>query len=582
MKNYEMGEESPPPSKRDRIMTREEKEEEDNFRTHTDDEDETQCTAEIQKVLEVVKQKREESAASRKRLRSEVEFELERLKKMVDAIGENLNRDLDRIYAEDDAVLKDLQAELHAELSHPKPGTSDALVKRAHAVLAIEKKHNVYRSDSATEKVNSTDRIYSAKYTIECRSKRPSSIPLPPPSPVISSSTTPGLSTTNANANTSTTNPADTNNSDNTATYTTDSEGQEIVDVERPKAYMFRLMAECSGVAPTEPAEKVIARLKAKGAEWASRCAWKECPSTVIYPKRYTVSGEDRRIATMVRATRTTSDMSTVLGDTPIPKEAICEWSIQVLATRRGAGCCILVGVAPVTTDQNTERNFEKSGWYFYCFDSNISSGPPHRLCRRPYGTRKQVGTYVKEGDVVGIVFDTRSGVYGTLSFVLNGINRGVAVEGIPLDVPLVPAAILLLSNDSILFIPGIGGGKKSHKQGSQKHQQPSQTIHPQPIQLPSLLPLASSFLHLGSLNNANPDDQIPNDNGNQNSNNYNYIINDINENTDNNTVIDDDCVNNIVIDDEDDNYSNSSSSQNASTQKSQDFEKNDINFLLN
>lgn len=630
MKKIEMseGEESPPPLKRDRTMSRKEdgweEEEDDDFKTWADEDDddnENPHTAEIQKVLELVKQKREQSAASRKRLRGEVDFELERLKKMVDVIGENLNRDLDRIYAEDDAVLKDLESELHAELAHPKPGASDTLVKRANAVLAIEKKHNVYRSDNAIERVNSTDRIYNAKYTIECRSKHPSSIPLPTPSPTISSTSpslpTPSSSNPNPNPNSAnSTNTLDPNTSDSVGT---DPEDPEVVDIERPKAYMFRLMAECSGVAPTEPAEKVIARLKAKGAEWASQCAWKECPGTVNYPRRYSVSGADRRIATMVKATRTTNDMSTVLGDTPIPKEAICEWSVQILNARRGAGCCILVGVAPVTTDQNMERNFEKCGWYYYCFDSNISSGPPHRLCRRPYGPRKQVGTYVKEGDVVGIVFDTSSGVYGTLSFVLGGVNRGVAVEGIPLDVPLVPAAILLLSNDSIMFMPGIcGGGKKTRKQGrikqqsqisssliiSQQQQQQqqfsTQIIQPKAIQLPSLFSSNSSLPQFGSIHN----NSVGNDNSNEipSSNSYNYIINDINDNNnaintqinnDNNNdinnnriIIDNDnnVFNSIVIDDDDnDNESNdSSNNQNTSTQKPQDLEKNDIDFLLN
>ena len=41
----------------------------------------------------------------------------------------------------------------------------------------------------------------------------------------------------------------------------------------------------------------------------------------------------------------------------------------------------------------------------------------------------------------------------GELSFVLNGVNYGVAYEGIPLDKPLVPCVILEYKGDSVELI---------------------------------------------------------------------------------------------------------------------------------
>ena len=41
----------------------------------------------------------------------------------------------------------------------------------------------------------------------------------------------------------------------------------------------------------------------------------------------------------------------------------------------------------------------------------------------------------------------------GELSFVLNGVNHGVAYEGIPLDKPLVPCVILYCNDDSVELI---------------------------------------------------------------------------------------------------------------------------------
>ena len=53
-------------------------------------------------------------------------------------------------------------------------------------------------------------------------------------------------------------------------------------------------------------------------------------------------------------------------------------------------------------------------------------------------------------GDSVGVVMDTAK---GELSFVLNGVNLGVAYEGIPLDKPLVPCVILGREGDSVELV---------------------------------------------------------------------------------------------------------------------------------
>ena len=47
----------------------------------------------------------------------------------------------------------------------------------------------------------------------------------------------------------------------------------------------------------------------------------------------------------------------------------------------------------------------------------------------------------------MGVVIDTTK---GELSFVVDGVNFGVAYEGIPLDKPLVPCVLLDLKGDSV------------------------------------------------------------------------------------------------------------------------------------
>ena len=84
--------------------------------------------------------------------------------------------------------------------------------------------------------------------------------------------------------------------------------------------------------------------------------------------------------------------------------------------------------------------NYNKCGWYFYCGDSTLYSGPPHNYKGKEYGSRKEDGQYFYTGDSVGVMMDTAK---GELSFVVNGVNLGVAYDGIPLDKPLVPCVLL-------------------------------------------------------------------------------------------------------------------------------------------
>ena len=53
-------------------------------------------------------------------------------------------------------------------------------------------------------------------------------------------------------------------------------------------------------------------------------------------------------------------------------------------------------------------------------------------------------------GDSVGVMMDTAK---GELSFVLDGVNLGVAYEGIPLDKPLIPCVLLRCKDDSVELI---------------------------------------------------------------------------------------------------------------------------------
>ena len=104
-------------------------------------------------------------------------------------------------------------------------------------------------------------------------------------------------------------------------------------------------------------------------------------------------------------------------------------WSIKILKSKNNSGNAICVGVAPSDINQNKYYSY-KCGWYFHCYSLTLYSGPPHNY-KKEYGPRKEYGKYVHTRDSVGIVMDTTK---GELSFVLDGVNLGVAYGGIPLQ----------------------------------------------------------------------------------------------------------------------------------------------------
>ena len=172
---------------------------------------------------------------------------------------------------------------------------------------------------------------------------------------------------------------------------------------------------------------------------------WKECPDDVDEKMKYFVDEKNPRIVSKVD-----DDYDcTIIGNTHLPPNTVTSWSIKVLKSGRNDGDGIFIGVAPSDIDQN-EDNYNKCGWYFYCFCSTLFSGPPHKLNNKEYGQRKEDGEYVHTGGSVGVVMDTTK---GELSFVVDGVNLGVAYKGIPLDKPLVPCVILNRENDSVELV---------------------------------------------------------------------------------------------------------------------------------
>ena len=174
-----------------------------------------------------------------------------------------------------------------------------------------------------------------------------------------------------------------------------------------------------------------------------SESIWGECPDEVDEDKKYFVNEENPRIATKIG----NKYYCTAIGRTPLPPRIVTSWSIKVLKSKNNDGNGICIGVSPFDINQSRSNNIVNYGWYLDFYDLTLHSGPPHNYWDKEYGPRKEEGEYVHIGDSVGVIMDTTK---GELSFVVNGVNLGVAYEGIPLDKPLVPCVLLRNEGDSI------------------------------------------------------------------------------------------------------------------------------------
>ena len=227
------------------------------------------------------------------------------------------------------------------------------------------------------------------------------------------------------------------------------------------KEYTLRRDEDCFSFAPdfigaeTTYTVKVKTELQEKQSEWSEEaefipmlsefCAWKRCPDSVNWTRKYSVDEENPRITI-----KTGSDkLCTIIGNTFLPPNKVTSWGIKTLKSERNDGEGIFIGVAPSDINQN-EDNYEEYGWYFNCYNSTLWSGPPHSYNYKDYGPRKGDGEYVHTGDSVGVVMDTTK---GELSFIVNGVNLGVAYNGIPLDKPLVPCVLFMYIGDSVELI---------------------------------------------------------------------------------------------------------------------------------
>ena len=171
-------------------------------------------------------------------------------------------------------------------------------------------------------------------------------------------------------------------------------------------------------------------------------CVWKKSFGFLVGEKKRSFKMSNSRIA---RKNNYHTFYSTLIGNSFLPPNCLASWTIKSNKYISRYEKTLFVGVAPFDIDQSDgENNISNCGWYINCFEMDLHSGPPHNYSGKRYGMASPPKSPACTADGICVLMDT---VKSELSFVVDGINFGVAYEGIPLDKPLVPCVLLKAIN---------------------------------------------------------------------------------------------------------------------------------------
>ena len=181
-----------------------------------------------------------------------------------------------------------------------------------------------------------------------------------------------------------------------------------------------------------EPLNIFLKSLSSFGKISLNNFQFKECPKEISKKKEYVLSGIDKNIITKTGERGWTGTICEYELDKSIEEH---KWKIKILYTKNKY---IMVGVAPIDFNIHSSK-YNNYGWYLYCYDSTLYSGPPFNYSGNNTNLRE-----VK--DEVVIVMNMKK---GTLKFIINNEDRGDSYTNIPIDTPISPAIFLIDINDS-------------------------------------------------------------------------------------------------------------------------------------
>ena len=113
------------------------------------------------------------------------------------------------------------------------------------------------------------------------------------------------------------------------------------------------------------------------------------------------------------------------------------KWKIKILKLSKYKS--IMVGVAPIDFDINSS-SYDTCGWYYYCYNATLYSGPPFNYSSKSSGLSKI-------NDEIIVIMNMKK---RALKFIINNENKGDSYTNIPIDKPIFPVVLLYYQNNSV------------------------------------------------------------------------------------------------------------------------------------
>ena len=154
--------------------------------------------------------------------------------------------------------------------------------------------------------------------------------------------------------------------------------------------------------------KKYLETLYSFGKIYYNSFKFKECPKNIDNNRAYSISGENNNILTK---TGSNNWMGTICENELDKSIEEHKWKIKLLNVKNKD---FMVGVAPIDFDINSS-SWNTCGWYFYCYNSTLYSGPPFN-----YNNKNTTLSKVN-GEII-VVMNMKK---RTLKFIINNEDKG-------------------------------------------------------------------------------------------------------------------------------------------------------------
>ena len=180
--------------------------------------------------------------------------------------------------------------------------------------------------------------------------------------------------------------------------------------------------------------QNFLETIKSFGKVYDYKYSFRECPNNMKENRKYIVTGKDKNILTKIGNNESMGTICENELDKSIEEH---KWKIKFLKTKAKE---INIGVAPIDFDILSTQQYSSCGWYLFCGNSTLYSGPPFKY----YNKKTNLS---KVNDEIVIVMNMKK---RTLKFIINNEDKGDSYTDIPIDKPLFPAVLLYDKDDSI------------------------------------------------------------------------------------------------------------------------------------